>query len=214
MVESKKDPFRIAVLISGRGSNMIALHEAIARGEVGARIECVISSSSTAAGVGWAQNHGLPVHVVDFKSFADEASLAAHLIGLLQQHGVQLVVLAGFLKKIPDDMVRAFANRIINIHPALLPAFGGQGMYGRHVHAAVLEYGCKVSGATVHIVTHEYDAGPPVLQECLQVRDEDTPETLAARILKVEHRLLPKAVDLFARDRIRISGRRVKILKN
>jgi phosphoribosylglycinamide formyltransferase-1 len=125
---------------------------------------------------------------------------------------VDLVVLAGYLRVMTPALVEAFAGRMMNVHPALLPAFGGPGMWGHRVHQAVLDYGCKVSGATVHFVTLETDGGPIIVQEAAPVEEDDTPEMLAARILPHEHALLPKAVQLFAQGRLRIEGRRVRVL--
>lgn len=192
----------------------MALHRAVMSGEIPAQIACVISNRAGAGGLEYAREHGIPTHVIPDTVQADEKQLTEWLLAVLQRYDARLVVLAGFLKKIPAPVVEAYSNRIINIHPALLPAFGGKGMYGRHVHEAVLAYGCKVTGATVHIVTTEYDAGPPVLQKCVPVFPDDTPDTLAARVLKVEHELLPQAVALFARGLIRVEGRKVIIVHN
>jgi phosphoribosylglycinamide formyltransferase-1 len=130
----------------------------------------------------------------------------------LAKHEVNFIALAGFMRKIPAGVVRQFHHRLVNIHPALLPSFGGKGMYGRRVHEAVLEFGCTVTGATVHFVDEEYDTGAPILQCCVPVLDDDTPETLATRVLEVEHQLYPEALQLFAEGRVRIERRRVKIL--
>lgn len=200
-------------MISGRGSNLVALHEAILAGKVAAEIVLVLSSNPDAQGLQYAAAHNIPTAWLEKEQLVSEAVLAPALLAHLQRSGAQLIVLAGFLKKIPPQVIDAFPNKILNVHPALLPSFGGKGMYGRHVHAAVLAYGCKITGVTVHIVTNEYDAGPPVLQECVAVHADDTPESLAARVLAHEHRLLPRAVDLFARHRIRIAGRNVVVLE-
>ena len=207
----KPADFPVGVLISGRGSNFMQIHQAQREGRIAGRIVCVISSREDAQGLVYAREHGIPTYVLPAETMKDETAFANALLDWLGRHDVQLVVLAGFLKKVPDAVVEAFAGRMINIHPALLPAFGGKGMYGRRVHEAVLEYGCKVSGATVHIVTQEYDAGPPVLQKCVPVLEDDTPETLARRVLEVEHELLPRAVDLFARGLVDVRGHRVFI---
>lgn len=201
----------IAVLISGRGSNMIALHEAIRKQDMPASIACAISSSAKAPGLQYAREHDIPAISYDDEVWRDPNQAAEALLKTLAHYNIELIVLAGFLKKIPEKVVAAYANRIINIHPALLPAFGGKGMYGRHVHEAVLAYGCKVSGATVHFVASEYDTGPPILQECVPVQPDDTAESLAARVLQLEHRLLPKCVDLLARGKVHIEGRTVRI---
>jgi phosphoribosylglycinamide formyltransferase-1 len=130
----------------------------------------------------------------------------------LSQRSVNFIALAGYLKKVPVGVVHAFRNRIVNVHPALLPSFGGPGLYGQHVHEAVLARGCKVSGATVHIVDEEYDNGPIVLQRCVDVQDDDTPETLAAKVLKIEHQIYPEALQLFAKNRVCIEGGRVIVI--
>ncbi|MFQ5627526.1 MAG: phosphoribosylglycinamide formyltransferase [bacterium] len=205
--------YHIAVLISGRGSNLVALNEAIKQGHAKAEIKCVISSSEKARGLDYAKQQGIATTWFAESVIQSEKAFSKALLDTFSLHRVRLVVLAGFLRKIPKSVIEIYRNRMINVHPALLPAFGGKGMYGRHVHEAVLEYGCKVSGATVHIVSAEYDTGPPILQECVPVLDDDTPESLAARILPVEHKLLPKAVDLFARDLIEVHGRSVRILR-
>lgn len=201
----------VGVLISGRGSNLIALHEQCRKGSIAAEIRVVVSSSAQAKGLEYARSRSIPTAVVPALMAAEPEAFAGWLLKTLRDHGVALVVLAGFLRKIPAPVIQAYRNRIVNVHPALLPAFGGKGMYGRHVHEAVLAYGCKVSGATVHIVSEEYDSGPPILQQCVPVLDDDTPESLAARILPVEHSLLPRAVGLFAEGRVHVQGRRVII---
>jgi phosphoribosylglycinamide formyltransferase-1 len=149
----------------------------------------------------------IPVFVVKGISDPETEELQA----VLARHQVDFIALAGFMRKIPGSLVRAFENRMLNIHPALLPAFGGTGMYGSRVHEAVIAEGVSSSGATVHIVDEEYDTGPIVLQESITVLGTDTPASLAMRVLEVEHRLYPKAIDLFARKLIQIRGREVII---
>jgi phosphoribosylglycinamide formyltransferase-1 len=139
----------------------------------------------------------------------DEATFGQALLEALDAHGADFIALAGYLKKIPAVVVDRFRHRMLNIHPALLPAFGGHGLYGRRVHEAVITYGAKVSGATVHLVDTEYDTGPVVLQESVPVQDDDTPEALAARVLELEHRLFPEALRLFAEGHVAVEGRRV-----
>ena len=205
--------YPIAVFISGTGSNFVAIHQATINGEIPGHIACVISSSVKAGGLEYAADHQLPHFTPDTDIIKDEEKFAAYLLELLQKYETKLVVLAGFLKKIPARVIHEFSGQIINIHPALLPAFGGKGMYGKHVHRAVLDYGCKLSGATVHLVDDEYDCGAPILQDSVPVLESDTPEDLAARVLKIEHQLLPKAVALFASGAVEINGRQVKIKK-
>ncbi len=201
--------FTIAVLISGRGSNFIAIQQRIEEGSLPARIACVISSRADAPGLAYATERGIPTLVMPGKEQPEE-KITTFLLEAFRKYDVALVVLAGFLRKIPRAVVEEWPDRIINIHPALLPSFGGKGMYGRRVHEAVLAYGCKVSGATVHLVSADYDTGPPVLQRCVPVYEDDTPETLAGRVLQVEHALLPEAVALFARGQVVVSGRTVR----
>ena len=203
--------YKIAVLISGGGSNFRAIHESILQGKIDGQIDCVISSSAKAGGLHYAQESGLPHFVPEPHILRDEAHFSEFLHDKISARDISLVVLAGFLKKIPAAFVESYQGNIINIHPALLPAFGGTGMYGRHVHQAVIDYGCKISGATVHLVSSEYDAGPPILQKSVPVSADDTAESLAARVLEVEHEILPQAVACFANDQIIITGRKIEI---
>jgi phosphoribosylglycinamide formyltransferase-1 len=147
--------------------------------------------------------------VLDPSSFDAEASYIAALMDTLDEHAVNFIALAGYMRKIPDAVVHAFRGRMLNIHPALLPAFGGPGMYGRRVHEAVLQHGVRWTGATVHLVDEEFDAGPIVLQEPVPVYQTDTPQTLADRVLEVEHKIYPEALRLFAEGRVSFDGRRV-----
>jgi len=179
--------FRVATVVSGRGSNLAALLRAL--GDSGpARVVLVISDRAGAGGLAIAARHGIPTHVLN--DTADTAEWRR----VLARARADLVVLAGFLKRVPDRIVAEYRGRIINVHPALLPRHGGPGMYGRRVHEAVLRAGETRSGATVHLVTEEYDAGPVLGQASVPVLPDDTPDTLAARVLTVEHRLLPAAV--------------------
>jgi formyltetrahydrofolate-dependent phosphoribosylglycinamide formyltransferase len=191
---------RLAVLASGRGSNLGALLEAC-RGDAPARVVLVASDRPMAPALERARSHGVATHHI-----ADPADGAA-LCSVLRQAQVDLVVLAGYLKLVPEAVVAQFRDRIINIHPALLPAFGGPGMYGQRVHQAVLASGATVSGATVHLVNEEYDRGPIVAQWPVPVAPDDTPASLAARVLEVEHRLLVRVVLEAAR-----AGRLVRLL--
>jgi phosphoribosylglycinamide formyltransferase-1 len=206
------DPINVAVFCSGRGSNLQAILDGIACGAVNARVVLVVSSAETAGALEIARTRGIPGIFLSVKQFSDATAYADHLLAQLQQHHTDLVVLAGYLKMIPEIIVDHYQQRIINIHPALLPSFGGKGLYGHFVHEAVLNYGCKVSGATVHLVDKAYDTGAPLLQKCVPVRDDDTPDTLAARVLTVEHEILPQAIQLFAQGRVQIKGRKAVIL--
>lgn len=212
-MHNKKEPLRLAIFASGRGSNFEAILKNIKAGKLFATVVVVISNRSKAGALEIARQNGIPAFHISMLQFDNEKEYERHLLNVLHEHNTQLIVLAGYLKKVPVPIVRAFRNKILNIHPALLPSFGGKGLYGHYVHEAVLEYGCKVSGATVHLVDEEYDHGPPVMQECVPVQDDDTPETLAARVLKVEHKIFSKAIQLFAEDRIVIEKRRVKVRK-
>ena len=202
---------RLAVFASGSGSNFEAIARAIERGALPARIALCLSNRSDAGVFERAARFGVPTETLRLADFPTEADYAAALLGLLLRHDVTFIALAGYLRKIPPEVVHAFSQRMINIHPALLPAFGGHGMYGRRVHQAALDYGVRWSGATVHLVDNDYDTGPIVLQEPVPVHAEDTPETLAARVLEAEHRLYPQALRLFAENRVAVEGRRVVI---
>ncbi len=199
----------LAVFASGRGSNFQAILDALASGKLRAKIAVLISDRSEAGALHIAQQANITTEVLACR---EEEKYEQTLRLVLHHREVNFIVLAGYLRKIPASIIRAFRGRIINIHPALLPSFGGKGMYGARVHQAVLDYGCKVSGATVHFVEEEYDTGAPILQRCVPVRDDDTAATLAARVLEVEHQLLPEALQLFAEDRVRVEGRRVRIV--
>lgn len=202
---------QLAVLASGRGSNFEAILNNIKQGKLAASIQVVISNKSSAGVLEIARQNAIPAVYISKKEFPGQEQFDEQLLSILNEYQANFIVLAGYLKMLSPFVVREFKNRILNIHPALLPSFGGKGMYGIHVHEAVLDYGCKVSGVTVHLVDEAYDTGPPVLQRCVPVQDEDTPETLAARVLKVEHQIYTEALQLFARERIEIVGRRVKI---
>lgn len=178
---------RVAVLASGSGTNLQALLDALT-GDAPARVVVVVSNKATAGALVRANAAGVATEVL--VEPADGAALRA----ILERHAVELVVLAGYLKLVPPDVVRAFRGRMINIHPALLPAFGGPGMYGKRVHEAVLASGATLSGASIHLVTTEYDRGPLIAQWPVVVAPNDTPDTLAARVLAVEHQLLPAVV--------------------
>ena len=184
---------RIAVLASGHGSNLQALLDALTD-DASAEVTLVIANRADAGALGRARRAGVATAVT-----REDGQDASGLIQVLRTAAIDLVVLAGYLKRVPDAVVSAFRNRIINIHPALLPAFGGHGLYGHRVHAAVLASGARVSGATVHLVDEQYDHGRILAQWPVPVRVDDTPETLAARVLAVEHRLLPCVVRACAR---------------
>ena len=202
---------KIAVLVSGGGTNLQALIDAQERGELGCgKITLVIASKPDVYALERAQNHGIAAQVLARKEYDSIAAYSKALTDVLLAADVDLVVLAGFLTIIDEQVYNAFPNRILNVHPALIPSFCGKGFYGLHVHEAALEKGVKVSGATVHIVTPECDAGPIVLQKAVEVREDDTPETLQKRIMEeAEWKILPAAVKLFCEDRITVKENRV-----
>lgn len=194
------EPIRLAVLVSGGGTTLQNLIDRIADGRLAARIVGVVSSRADAFGVERAKKSGLPVAVVDRKK-PDQIWEA------VRGFAPELVCLAGWLHllPIPED----FRHRVLNIHPGLLPAFGGKGMYGRHVHEAVLNSGAKVSGCTVHFADDTYDTGPILVQKCVPVLDADTPDSLAARVFAAECEAYPEAIRLIAEKRVTVQGRRV-----
>ena len=204
---------RIAVLISGSGSDLQSVIDRIEAGGIDGRIEVVISSNAKAFGLERAKRAGIPTRVYAKADFASLEEMYADMITFLSASGVELVVLAGYMSILTPNIVRAFPNAIINIHPALIPSFCGKGYYGLRVHEAALAYGVKLSGCTVHFVNEEPDGGPIILQESVPVLEDDTPETLQQRILEAEHRLLPDAVALFCADRLSVHGRIVRIGK-
>lgn len=201
---------KLAVLLSGSGTTLQNLLDRIADGTLDAEVGVVVSSRKDAYGLVRARNAGIAGVAVSRKDHASMAAFNDAIWDHVRQCGVDLVVLAGFMSllSVPHD----FENRIMNVHPALIPSFCGHGMYGHHVHEAVLTYGAKVTGATVHFVNEEYDNGPIILQGAVPVLDDDTPDTLAERVQAKERELYPKAVQLFAEGRLRVEGRRVRIL--
>jgi formyltetrahydrofolate-dependent phosphoribosylglycinamide formyltransferase len=203
------DPLRLAELLSGSGTTLQNLLDRIAAGTLAARVACVVSSRADAFGLERARRAGVPAHVVERKSCASREEFSTRILDLCRAANVDLVCMAGFLQllHLPDD----FLGRVLNIHPALLPAFGGKGYHGLHVHEAALAAGVKVSGCTVHFADNEYDHGPIVLQRVVPVEDDDTPQTLQARVFAAECEAYPEAITLFAAGRLEIVGRRVGI---
>ncbi|MBR5459336.1 MAG: phosphoribosylglycinamide formyltransferase [Clostridia bacterium] len=204
---------RIAVLVSGGGTNLQALIDAEARGELGGGvISLVISSKPDVYALERAKNNGISSVVLSRKSYDSISEYSRALADALVSAKIDLVVLAGFLTIIDEQVYEAFPNRILNVHPALIPSFCGKGFYGLKVHESALEKGVKVSGATVHIVTPECDAGPIVLQKAVEVKEGDTPEILQKRIMEeAEWKILPEAVRLFCEDRITVVDNKVYI---
>ena len=204
---------RIAVLVSGGGTNLQALIDAQARGELGGgEIAAVISSKAGAYALERAAKAGIPGYVLPRKNFDSNRAMTIALVDLMKDMGIDLVVLAGCMIIFTQELVDAYPNAIMNVHPALIPAFCGEGFYGLHVHEKALEYGVKLSGATVHFVSAECDGGPIIAQKSVEVRHDDTPETLQKRIMEqAEWKLLPEAVKAFCEDRITVEGRTVII---
>jgi phosphoribosylglycinamide formyltransferase-1 len=205
-------PIRLGVLISGGGTTLINILDYIKQGRLNASVPVVISSRSTVKGVERAKNAGLDVKIIRKKDYPDIDGFSKRIEDELVAAGADLVVQGGWLClwKIPAR----YKNRVMNIHPALLPSFGGKGMWGQHVHEAVLKAGCKVSGCTVHFCTNEYDKGPIIVQRTCEARDDDTPDTLAARVFEQECIAYPEAIRLFAQGKLLVQNKVVKILKS
>ena len=204
---------KIAVLVSGGGTNLQALIDSQERGELGnGRITLVIASKPGVYALERAANHGIEGRVLARRDYDSIAAYSKALADTMENEGIDLVVLAGFLTIIDEQVYERFPNRILNVHPALIPSFCGKGFYGLHVHEAALEKGVRVSGATVHIVTPECDAGPIVLQKAVEVKQDDTPETLQKRIMEqAEWKILPAAVKLFCDGKIEVKDNKVYI---
>jgi formyltetrahydrofolate-dependent phosphoribosylglycinamide formyltransferase len=205
-----RHPLRIAVLLSGGGTTLQNLIDRIDRRELDATIQCVVASRPDAHGLERARKHSIPAATVTRKAFSTPQTFSGAVWEALGDYELDLVVLAGFMSWL--DIPPAFVNRVINVHGALIPAFCGKGMYGEHVHQAVIEYGVKVTGVTVHFADGEYDHGPIILQAPVPVLDGDTPDSLAARIQAKERELYPQAIQLIAEGRDKVEGRRVRIL--
>ena len=207
---------RIAVLVSGGGTNLQALIDAQARGEiVNGEIVLVISSTPSAYALERADKAGIPSCVVARKEYPSNQAMTVALVDKLKEARIDLVVLAGFMVILTGEMVQAYPNAILNVHPALIPSFAGPGCYGLHVHEKALEYGVKLTGATVHFVSEECDGGPIVSQKAVEVLPDDTPEVLQRRVMEqCEWQLLPQAVSLFCQDRLKVEGRTVRVLEN
>ena len=203
----------IAVLVSGGGTNLQALIDAEGAGQLGdGRLALVLSSHPSAYALERAKQANIPTLTVRRKGYDSRESFTQAILEALRSHDIGLIVLAGFLYVLAPAFCEAFANRVINVHPALIPAFSGEGYYGIYVHKAVLDLGVKLTGATVHFVTPEIDDGPIILQKAVSIQPDDTPETLQKRVMKqAEWVLLPQAVRLFCEGRLRVEGRKVWI---
>ena len=206
----------IVVLVSGGGTNLQALIDAQERGEIkDGKISCVISSKPGAFALERAEKHGIPSRVISRKEYSDTISYSNAILEALKEEQADLIVLAGFMTILSEDVVKAYPYKIINVHPALIPSFCGNGYYGLKVHEAALSYGVKISGATVHFVNEEADSGAIILQKPVEVKNNDTPETLQKRIMEqAEWKILPEAVTLFCSDKIKISGGKAFVIKD
>lgn len=203
----------ICVLVSGGGTNLQAILDAQSRGEVkGGRVSCVISSKEGAYALERAANAGVKTRVIPRKEYADVAAYTKAVTEALLEEKADLVVYAGFMTILDEQIVKAFPYKMMNVHPALIPSFCGKGFYGLHVHEAVLQSGVKLTGATVHFVTEVCDGGPIILQKAVAVKNGDTPETLQRRVMEqAEWELLPKAVSLFCEDKIKVENGRAVV---
>lgn len=199
-------PVSIGVLISGGGTNLQAIIDAIEAGKLDAKIEVVLSNKADAYGLTRARQHGIPTEVLNHKDFASREAYDQAVVARLSGRGVELVALAGFMRLLSPVFIKAFSNRIMNIHPALLPSFPGL-----NVQQKAVQHGARFSGCTVHFVNEECDEGPIIIQAVVPVFPDDTGETLAARILAQEHRIYPRAIQLYAEGRLKVVGRRVLV---
>ena len=204
---------RIAVFVSGGGSNFQAILDQISAGRIAGEVVLVISDKPGAYALTRAQNAGIETWAYEKRQYT-KPELEQKICDILEKYKVDFCVLAGYLSILGASVIRKYPNKIINIHPSLIPSFCGMGFYGKHVHQGVLDYGAKVSGATVHFVDEGADTGPIILQESVKVMEDDDAQSLADRVLTVEHKLLPEAVRLMCEDAIQVNGRKVTIKKN
>ena len=205
----------IAVLVSGGGTNLQALIDAQSRGEIiGGKITLVVSSNPDAYALKRAENNNIATKICEKKNYKDRAEYTAAIRDILLEAKADLVVYAGFMTILDEQIVKAFPNKMMNVHPALIPSFCGEGYWGLHVHEKVIESGVKLTGATVHFVTEECDGGPIILQKASEVKFDDTPEVLQKRVKEeCEWKILPRAVSLFCQDKIEVYGNRTKIIE-
>ena len=204
---------RIAVFVSGGGSKFQAILDQVSAGRISGEVVLVISDKPSAYALTRAQNAGIETWAYEKRQYT-KPELEQKICDILEKYKVDFCVLAGYLSILGASVIRKYPNKIINIHPSLIPSFCGMGFYGKHVHQGVLDYGAKVSGATVHFVDEGADTGPIILQESVKVMEDDDAQSLADRVLTVEHKLLPEAVRLMCEDAIQVNGRKVTIKKN
>ena len=210
-MNTEQPELNIAIFASGGGSNAEAILQSIEAGQLNARVSLIVSDRDQAGVLDRARNHNIAGQTLSPPSFPSIEAYLTTLYNVLDQYNINFIALAGYLKKIPPALVDRFYGRMTNIHPSLLPAFGGPGMYGRHIHRAVKEQGVRWTGATVHFVDHTYDTGPIILQKVVPVHHNDTPEAIAARVLRIEHFLYPEALRLISEGRVKLHERRVHI---
>ncbi|MBS4536136.1 phosphoribosylglycinamide formyltransferase [Clostridium sp. D2Q-14] len=203
---------RIAVFISGRGSNLEAIIDSIDRGQINGEIGLVISDRYKARGLKIAQKKGIESLYLGKKNYSDKYKRIDKTLQVLDDYNIDLIVLAGYMSIVNEKIVKKYRNKIMNIHPSLIPAFSGKGYYGSLVHEEVLKYGVKITGATVHFVDENTDTGPIIIQREVKVSDNETLESLSKKVLEIEHQILPEAIKLFAENKLIIEGRIVKRL--
>ena len=204
---------RIAIFASGSGSNAEAIIRASREGRLSSEVGLVISNNVNAGVLKRAKALEVNNSVIDPRSFESEELYITSLLSTLDENEIDFIALAGYLKLVQPELIDKYRNKITNIHPALLPSFGGKGFYGMKVHEAVLEAGCKVSGVTIHLVNEKYDRGAIIAQRTLPVLDDDNPESLASRVLKIEHEIYPEALQLFEEDRVQLTDNVAKIIE-
>ncbi|MDP6134520.1 MAG: phosphoribosylglycinamide formyltransferase [Candidatus Marinimicrobia bacterium] len=204
---------KIAVFVSGGGSNFIAIHRQIIQGNILGKIVMVFSNNPNCGAIKFAEENSIPIFIINAARYPNAHTRDEFLLETCLKAEIDLICLAGFMKMLPKNIVKQYEYRILNIHPGLLPEFGGKGFYGTRVHEAVINTGKRESGATVHFVDEIYDHGPIILQKKVEVMETDTPESLAARVLKVEHELFPEVVKAFCENKIIMENNKPKILE-
>lgn len=201
---------KIGILASGNGTNLQAIIDKSKNGQIPVRVAVVISDRNAFA-LRRARDHNIPAYIVKPGEYDSQREYEQQMVDILKKHESELVVLSGFMKILSPHFIDSFKGRIINIHPSLIPAFCGKGFYGMKVHEAVIDYGVKITGATVHFVDENVDSGPIIIQKAVAVEDSDTPETIAQKVHEIEHEILPEALKLFAQGKLKVIGRRVFI---
>ena len=204
---------KIAVFVSGGGSNFIAIHRQIIQGNILGKIVMVFSNNPNCGAIKFAEENSIPIFIINAARYPNAHTRDEFLLETCLKAEIDLICLAGFMKMLPQNIVKHYEYRILNIHPGLLPEFGGKGFYGTRVHEAVINTGKRESGATVHFVDEIYDHGPIILQKKVEVMETDTPESLAERVLKLEHELFPEVVKAFCENKIIMENNKPKILE-